>query len=514
MKAKSSLKDYMLSASIVMLLLFAVSKVFGYAFHLLFARQFSQEVYGQFIYLWSMGLFAAGLAPNIAAGVGRYIAYHRGEKNQRKVEAFKNTGMSLSVLFAVGWSLMLAGIYFMGLLPKVDDFGSLAFVGLIAAFTIVSNTLSQIITGYRRPQVSSLFSLLLNLLRFLGLCAAAYFALTLESSLYFVAAAFLLYVLIILAYVNSEHHVSLGNDHDAARELFRFGSYTLVFDTANNLLSWSGIFIINLMLGAAVVAVYNMAWLISSASLILFLSVLQVYRPVVTEFIGAGRRNKASYMTSYLFESFFMLFLPLFTLLIMFSREILSVFIGVSYASGALSLQILAIGCFFFGLSQLFMQVLSSAGKPETNAKIIAVAAAANICISLYLIPLIGIEGAAYSALVSYSLLFVLSKRMACYEVPMSYSATRILKFAASSVAMFFAYRALSPGAISVILLGVYSCVVFSVYLIAIMALKSLRQEDVELVSNLAHRAGFGKRGVFFIKKALAHGVGYSSASR
>ncbi|MBU0761476.1 MAG: oligosaccharide flippase family protein, partial [Candidatus Altiarchaeota archaeon] len=266
MKHALSIKDFMVNASITMLFLLGMSRFLGYLFHMAFARYFTQEIYGQFIYLWSAGLFLASITPNISAAVGRYIAFERGRENNHNVEQIKNTGFILTIIMVIASSSLAVGLYLLDLIPKVDNLPAFAFIVLVSFFTISSNTLSQIITGYRRPDVSSAFNTLFNLFRFLAVVVAAYVLSTLFGALLYSVLGYSLFLVFLFFYVKAKYGLSIGFNFEKAKEIFSFGFYSLFQETATTLLTWANIFIINILLGASYVAVYNIAWLSSTLS--------------------------------------------------------------------------------------------------------------------------------------------------------------------------------------------------------------------------------------------------------
>ncbi|MBD3387512.1 MAG: oligosaccharide flippase family protein [Candidatus Altiarchaeales archaeon] len=478
-----SLRDVMLRASLIMIVVLVTTKALGYLFHFWFVRNFPQEVYGSFIYLWTAGLFLCGfLLPNIAASISRYVAYYRGRGDSKGVDSTIRTGLIINMAWMSGVIVLIALAYSYGFMPKIHDPRSFLFVVAVLVLTSVTNLLSGVLNGYRKPEVASAFNLLLNVLRFIALVAAVFLASSLLGVMAFVILAFLLYALFLASHIMAKYGLGSSYDRGLSWTLLSFGLFTIFYETGNNLLQWADIFLLNLFIGPAVVAVYNISWLASTTSLIFFISAVQIFRPIVTEFFGSGRKDMIGYVTSYLFESFFLLFMPVFLSVVLFARELLVFFFNPDYASGVVPLQILSIGAFFTGLGLLYVELINAEGKPAVNARNIGVSAVLNVMLNLFLIPSYGMVGAAFATLSSSSLLFLLSYRHVSQVVRLSYSKARIVKLVASSfiaVVIVSSVKAAIDHSILSLIVSVPS--LFLLYLLLLIGSRSLRSEDTGL---------------------------------
>jgi O-antigen/teichoic acid export membrane protein len=502
-KAKP-LRDVMLNASAVMLAVMLASRFLGYLFHFTFVRLFTKEDYGSFVFLWSLGLFLCGLIPNISAAMQRYVAYYRGGADHSRVGATIRTGIAVeAALVAVAFGL-LWGAYASGL-TRLDAV-SFSFVAVVMALTAFGNLFSGIINGHRRPEVPAIFNFVQNLLRVVSVAAAAFLANSLAGVILFVTLGFALSTLLVAAYEAKAYGLGTRIDAALGGTLLSYGFYNIVHVTANNILSWAGVFLIQFYIGAAALAVYNVAWLASTVNLIFFSAALQIFSPVAAELFGAGKRDRAGYLTSYMFESFFLLFLPVFMAITIFAREILTLFFTAEYGRGALSLQILSFGAFLFGLSALFTELIYAEGRPAINARNIGFGAVLNFILNLFLIPLWGIEGAAASALLSSLAILAVSFLHVRKVVRLEYSPWRIAKITGAStlaVASVFAVKSIESASIPALILS--SASLGAVYCALILAFKALRKEDLELAETASARAPHALRAPLL--KLISFGV-------
>ncbi|MFH0863180.1 MAG: polysaccharide biosynthesis C-terminal domain-containing protein [Candidatus Altiarchaeota archaeon] len=507
MEPDFSLKDAMLKASTVLIASMVAGKALGYAYHFMFVRLFTQDQYGLFIYAWSMALFLCGLLiPNIPAAVTRYVAYRRGRSDEKGVRSATWTGIVINALFGIVAAVLFSLAYVTGLTGL--DLAMFGFILAIMLLNSQSSLISAIIAGHRRPEVSSLFALVLQALRIAAVLLAAYIAASLGGLYLYTVAIFILFLAFLVAYGRSAFGFGGGFDYKLAKRMSIFGIYTVFYVTANNLLSLFSIFFIKYYMSAESVAVYNIASLASTVNLVFFYAVLQIFNPVVTELLGARKTKRAVFLTSYMLESFFLLFLPVFALTVVFAREILTIFFTAAYAEGTVPLQILAFGGFMTGVYLIFVELTAAGGRPQLNARAFGAGAAAQILLNVILVPLYGMVGAAIATVTSSTIIFLISYANVRTILRPSISGRRLVKIVLASVACIAIVLAVRHAD-----MPIYATIAASAFLAAfayascIIALKALRKEDVSLADAVMEKSRLpeGIRGL--VDRVLASGV-------
>lgn len=510
MAKEVGLKDVMLNASMVMLAILIGSKVLGYAFHLVFVRLFTPEEYGVFILAWSMGLFVCGMMPNLSNSMLRYVAYYRGRGDRKDVDATIRTGIVLLLVFTTLYSAASIVGYAVGFTGL--DFTSFLFMLSTLVLGAVFTFGTGIISGYRRPEMSTFFNFVQNLLRVAAVGAAALVVASLHGVMVLVFISYLIVTLAVAVYAYRNFGTGSSYDWGIARKILTFGTYNIVHTTANNILSWSGIFFIQYFLGPAMVAVYNVASLASTVCLVFFTSVLQIFAPVTSEMFGAKRYDRISHLTSYLFESFFLLFLPIFLAIVVFSHQILTLFFTKDYVAGVAPLQVLSIGVFFFGLAMLFVELTNAEGRPEINARNIGFGAVLNATLTWLFVPSYGMLGAGYATLVSSAVILWLSYSHVRGVVALSYSKMRVGKVVACSVAAVAAAQLVKTMfSNSLVSLALSSLALVSVYSSTLVLSKSLRSEDASLAVMFLEKLRAPKGLTLVVSWLLSFGVAISS---
>jgi|GEM_PF-5126845 len=503
------LRQVMLTASLSMLFYLFLSKALGYAFHLIFANYFTKEVYGSFIYLFSAGIFLAGTMPNLGAAMGRHLAFHRGESDDGLVELTKSSGL---YLFFIISGIYISGAYMaysLGILPGISQPAHFAFIASVACLGLLANYLSGIMVGYRSPQTSAAFNTFQNGLRVCAIASAVHLAAGLDALMAIYVAAIVIFTLVLIFYTLRRWGVGRGMSVPVMRDIVRFGAFTMFLDTSNNLLNWGDIFIMRWFHGPGSVAVYNIAWLASTVSLIFFMSSLQIFKPVVTEFIGAQRNDRVEHLTGYMLESFVLLFSPVFFSIIIFPGHFLTFFVDESYAAGAQALWILAFGSFFYGMAMLFMDLLAAYDKPQINALNIGIAATINLVLNFMLIPSFGMVGAALATLTSSVTLMLLSFLHVRRFVRLTHSMQRVSKLAIAVVFSAILVWGLSKafGIWSLPHLLVYCMALAALNMALVIAIKALKHEDIVLFIALLEKFHAPRPVIALADSILSRGI-------
>lgn len=166
------------------------------------------------------------------------------------------------------------------------------------------------------------------------------------------------------------------------------------------ILNWVDNLVIGIFRTEAELGIYDTAFKISSASAAILLAVNAIQAPTFAEIHSQKDHQR---LRKYVFNSTRLLFYataPLTILLLLFPEWILS-FFGDAFRMGAFSLQILAIGNFVNCITGSVGILLMMTGYQIQYNRIIMTAAAIGIGLNFLLVPMLGIEGAAYSSTIA-----------------------------------------------------------------------------------------------------------------
>ena len=142
------------------------------------------------------------------------------------------------------------------------------------------------------------------------------------------------------------------------------------------------------------VGVYNAALKVVPLIIMPLAAFNTIFVPMISEIYGKGELDKLEALFKIVTKWIFSLSFPIFLLIIIFSRPILSIF-GVEFAVGSSALMILALGQLVDAAVGSVGYMLMMTGRPQMNLLNSALMSIMNIALNYTLIPHYGIVGAA-----------------------------------------------------------------------------------------------------------------------
>lgn len=483
------------------LLLSILGKGAGWLFNMLLTKTVSSEVYGIFTLAWGVVIFSAGiLLLGIPEAMSRFIAFYRGKGDKEEVNTSIKTGgfLTLILIFLSLFIFLILYKFFPSFLSlKKDEFVLVCFLFFLRS---IEGFFNSVIAGFRKPHIARFIRFLLEILRPIFLFFAILVGVTLFSAIFALILAVVVPTIISGIYAVKKFGLGTKIKITLAKEFLKFGIHTTITSTANNLLGWADMFLVRIFLGFSALGIYYIANLTAAVELIFFSAFLAIFTPIITEHFGRKDYEGASKLSSYLLESFFLLFIPIFIAFVAFPREILVILFTADYGLGALAFQIMSLSMFLYGTSNLFTTILNSAGKPEKVAKIVSIAAIVNVIANFFLIPKFGIEGAAIATVFSSFLLLFLSYIEVEKIVKLKISFLRIEKIILSGILtvplIFFVKKLVYDSTMALIVSG-FLLVLF--YFFVLLSLKSFRREDIAIFSAILKKMKVPKKIENFI---------------
>lgn len=184
------------------------------------------------------------------------------------------------------------------------------------------------------------------------------------------------------------------------RELIKQSLPMMITGSVFFILNWVDNLVIGIYRTETELGIYDTAFKISSASAAILMAVNAIQAPTFAEIHSQKDHQR---LRKYVYNSTRLLFYataPLTILLLIFPDWILSLF-GKDFTPGAYPLQILAIGNFINCITGSVGILLMMTGYQLQYNRIIITAAVIGIGLNFLLVPILGIEGAAYSSTIS-----------------------------------------------------------------------------------------------------------------
>ena len=250
------------------------------------------------------------------------------------------------------------------------------------------------------------------------------------------------------------------------------------------------------------VGIYSPALVIAGMLVFVAEAFKYIFLPTVSEHFA----NKDISGLELLFKStskwIFLIVLPMFFLIMLFPREIITLLYGSKYVGGYMALIILSLGIAMNDLSGTAGNILVGGGHTKLNLICEVIAAATNIVLNIILIPRYGIVGAAAATGISYmtrnisSVSFVWATfRMHPYRL----SYLRILFSGAVAAGIIFVLKMYSPlpWLINMLLLG---CIFILIFLMLAVLTRSFDKNDKIVLEAVERKSGIN---LGFIKKFI-----------
>lgn len=203
---------------------------------------------------------------------------------------------------------------------------------------------------------------------------------------------------------------------------------------------WIDTFLIGYFLSSTMVGLFNYALLISILLVVLTASFIIILLPIYSE-LYANNNLKEMGRIYYTVNKwlFFMLF-PLFLVIFFFPEIIISVLFGSEYNDLAKILKILTFGYFINACFGIWPTVIYAIGKTKIDLYIRIIGIVTNIVLSVFLIPRVGLMGAAISHTFSLVLMDSLGVGMVYKYTKILPFSLRFLKYFIYSSILFFLY--------------------------------------------------------------------------
>jgi O-antigen/teichoic acid export membrane protein len=416
-------------------------KLVSFIYTILIARLFTQDDVGTFylalsiIYTISVfsdfGLFSA---------FGRYVPYYMGRKEKDKAYVLLQT----SYIYAGGLSLLLAVVTFFasGFLAGLFKTPALApAIEFLALYLVVGNLFALstgFLVGLKKIKENNLIQNAQNLLK-LVLTLALFFIVGPSAFILSFAftASFLIMMIFSLWYANRavdeagipRSASTFKTQWEMLVETAPFGLMLVMVSTFWVIATYADRMLLGYLLppetATAGIAVYSMALSLAALIAIFPGAVISIFLPMISEIQGAGKKETAMQISNSTVRWVTFLMVPITILLIAFPADILQMFYGTAYATGATVLVLFAVGTFIRSLSYPHGTILASMRVVKVELLAAIVAMAVNVALNWILIPIYGIEGSAFAAAVSFLVVTILivyyCKKIAGFGFPLGF---------------------------------------------------------------------------------------------
>jgi len=478
----------------------------GYFTRMLMVWIYGTEGYGLYtIASVVFNVFLLFVLLGITNGIIRYVSYYKAKGDYERVR-----GAALSSLkYLVPISLLMAAmmVLFSGELavafhgPEISQL--IVIFAVVLPFAVLMKVFLGGLRGLGEPKykvyaddLAKSLSVIIFLLAFSALGFGV------DSTVIAYSLGFVIAAVLSGFYLHKKLDFR-GKRVPVNGEIVRFSLPLTVNIFLSMILSWADIIILGLFFQPSDVGVYNVALPTAEMLLVVATSFLYMFIPVITSLYAKNKMEEIRATYNAMMKWLFMLVLPLFVLLALFSSTVLNILFGPGLIIATTPLVILAAGYFMDSMSRLSMGVMQAIAKTRTILMNATVSAVLNLALNLLLIPQYGIVGAAVATATSLGAYAVMNvvftyKYIRVQPVKPVFIKPIIATFAATG--LFFAIGKVAFADIPLwYLIAMFPCFLL-VYALMLLGFRTFNKDDIELLKRINKRLNIGTK---FIERVL-----------
>lgn len=498
-------------SSLITLVGIFFSKVLTYAYRIIIARHYGPEVYGLFsLATVILGWFTAIAALGLSDGLVRYIPYYRGKKQTEKIRyILKRTLIILAV------TSILAGILLFFASPFISNTifhnSSLIIYLRIFAFlvpiSVMANPLLAVLRAYEKI---NLYSFALNVSQNLGKVVFLLLLIVIGIKNDAVPLSYLLGVssmLVISYYLCKKYlpevfiaqHLKEKERRRLMGGLFSYSLPLMFYGIGASIFSWIDSISIGYYKTAVEVGIYNAAVPIAALISIVPEIFMQLFFPLINREFGRKNFKLINQLSKQVAKWVLAINIPVFIIIALFPGVALNVLFGSQYLGASIALVLLSISALVSSIFIISNQLLSMAGKSKMILTDILIAAAANLILNVWLVPMpsimgidnsSGINGAALATLMSvilFNALLFVQAFITTKIIPLRKKMLNVvLAIILPVLAAFYARHVINSSLICLVIFGI---IFLGVYALMLFVLNSFDKHDSEIIKKIRGKA-------------------------
>ncbi|AFV22752.1 polysaccharide biosynthesis protein [Methanolobus psychrophilus R15] len=222
------------------------------------------------------------------------------------------------------------------------------------------------------------------------------------------------------------------------KNLITFSFWLFLTSTGVVLYSYADAIMIGYFIDEASVGIYKIAFQLTTFTTLVATTLTITLWPKISHWSKKGNKEYIEKAISYSITFSLLLALPIIAGGILLGDKILYFFYGAEFAVGYFTLIILFCAQLLNIFQSLFAMCLSALDKQKDSFKVTAIGAISNIILNIVLIPLFGIEGAAFATFITLGINTVLAKIILLKIIKYKLETKSLINIIISSLFMSF----------------------------------------------------------------------------
>ena len=244
--------------------------------------------------------------------------------------------------------------------------------------------------------------------------------------------------------------------------------------------NWSDRYIIGHFLGMEAVAIYSAAYALAMMVELIYYPLWTVLTPAIAYLYENNRIQEVRTHLKYALKLYLLVAIPGAIGVSILSKSALLILATPEFSAGWSIVPIIALGKVLLGCSYILSVVLILFRRTKVIGLIFTTAATVNLVMNIFLVPLMGILGAAISALAANMILLIassiISYKQLSFELDWKFTAKALL----AALIMGVAVWALSPtDAVNMLISVILGAII---YLVALMLMKGFTKQEYDIL--------------------------------
>jgi len=386
-----------------------VGNFLGIAYQIILGRLLGPEMYGLYNLTMSVATIASSFAVfGLLGALARFIPFHlkKGETEivRSTIDFSSIFVFSNGVLFAIAL-FFLAEHIAVGIFDKPELAAPLRFFSFGIPILGLQRVMRGITRGFKAVKYNVLvFNIGDRVIKIVFFLISVIFAYRLYGAITALIAGALITIVVTMWLIRSRifPEYSTCRRTPVARNLLAFSwplaltGFTFLFVSKTDKI------LLGYYLTSEDVGIYSPALVIAGMLVFVAEAFKYIFLPTVSEHFARKDTSGLELLFKATSKWIFLVVLPLFILIMLFPRELITLLYGSEYAAGYLALIILSLGIAMNDFSGTAGNILVGGGHTKLNLICEIIAAVMNIVLNIILIPRYGIVGAATATGISY----------------------------------------------------------------------------------------------------------------
>lgn len=308
--------------------------------------------------------------------------------------------------FMVLFVSLISPILSLLIIGKIEYFYIFILLTIEGAFLNVSNIGMSVFRAQRRSkQYSMIYIVNVSLKLTLIISFIIFFKMGIFGIIFGRLISSIIFLSVVLKH--NWKYLSLRINKRLSWEMLKFGTPFIFIGISSFVLDWFDRYFINFFIGLSEVGIYNIGYQMASVVTILFFGPFNyIWTPIKFEVMNYRNRN-LYYKKIFIYISFFSFFL--FLLFSLLNYEPIRIIVDPSYWGSYQVIPLVTLSYIFVGITSTVNLGIHFEKKTLYSFYITIVGVVLNIILNIFFIPYYGMIGAAYTTLISYIAMFLIS---------------------------------------------------------------------------------------------------------